>query len=112
MEDHTSLIGEGLKHDPLSSGVKTFDKSELCAILNEVGLTDYTFYYPYPDYKLPMQIYSDDYLPKVGELSQNYNNLDQERVEVFREKDGFDFAITHHLFPEVSNSFLVVALGE
>ena len=59
-----------------------------------------------------MQIYSDDYLPKVGELSQNYNNLDQERVEVFLERDGFDFAIAHNLFPEVSNSFLVVALGE
>lgn len=112
MEDHTSLIGEGLKHYPVSSGVKTFDKSELCAILNSAGLSNHTFYYPHPDYKLPMQIYSDDYLPKVGELSQNYNNLDQERVEVFLERDGFDFAIAHNLFPEVSNSFLVVALGE
>lgn len=107
MEDHTSLIGEGLKNYPSTSGVHTFERSELEEVFQKAGISAYKFYYPYPDYKLPLQIYSDEYLPKCGELRNNYNNLDQERVEIFKEDEAFDFAIKNGIFPQLSNSYLV-----
>ena len=106
-EDHTGLIGEGLKNYPTTSGVRTFDKGELEEIFEKVNMTDYEFYYPYPDYKFPLRIYSDEYLPKEGELNLNNNNLDQERIEVFEEQSTFDYMIKNNAFPLFSNSYLV-----
>lgn len=106
-EDHTGLVGEGLKRYPTTNGVKTFDRMELEEILQKSQCDNYEFFYPYPDYKLPLQIYSDDYLPKKGELCQNYNNLDQERIEIFNESDMFDKIIDMGRFPEFSNSYLI-----
>lgn len=107
MEDHTSLVGEGLKNYPVTTGVRTFGRQELEEIFHEAGMERYEFYYPYPDYKLPLRIYSDEYLPKAGELNTNNNNLDQERIELFKEQEAFDFVIRHNLFPQFSNSYLV-----
>ena len=71
------------------------------------------FYYPYPDYKLPMVIYSDVYLPKKGELNSNINNLDRDRYIMFDEGKVFDDIIEQNMFPQYSNSFLVLlSLGE
>lgn len=107
-EDHTARIGEGLDHYPNTSGVKTYDKAELCSIMQKAGFTDYEFFYPYPDYKLPLEIYSDSYLPQKGSLSQNINNLDQQRMYFFDESDAFDKALELGIFDEVSNSFEII----
>ena len=70
------------------------------------------FYYPYPDYKLPEVIFSDDYLPKANELTMNHRNFDFDRVEIFDENKVYAGLIEEGLFSEFSNSFLVVAQGE
>ena len=67
------------------------------------------FYYPYPDYKLPMAIYSDKFLPSLGDLRNNMRNFDGDRVILFDEGKAFDNIIENGLFPEFSNSFLVIA---
>ena len=66
-------------------------------------------YYPYPDYKFPMEIYSDAYLPKKGELNDNARNADRDRYVLFQETAAYNTLIGEGLFPEFSNSFLIAA---
>ena len=65
------------------------------------------------DYKFPLTIYSDEYLPKCGELKVTAYNYDRARMELFDEMRVEDTLISNGLFPEFSNSFFVrVKWGE
>lgn len=108
-EDHFGDYFEGVEGYTNTSGVKTFAKKELEDILCKAGLDKYKFYYPYPDYKMPHKIYSDDYLPRVGELNTNIQNFDRERMLLFDESKVYNNLIKEGLFAECSNSFLVIA---
>ena len=111
-EDHEGTYFEGLEGYPKTKGVKTFSRTELSNIISQAGEFLTSFYYPYPDYKFPMTIYSDEYLPKKGELSHAFANYDRERIFLFDEPRVYDSLIESGLFPEFSNSFLVVAQWE
>lgn len=110
-EDHTGLYFEGLEGYPATDYVRTFSRPELEEVMRQAGFENYEFYYPYPDYKLPEKIYSDAYLPKKGELNRNRQNLDRERMQVFQEERVYDSLAGSGLFPQFSNSFLVVLHG-
>lgn len=107
-EDHTGGLFEGLENYPNPCGVRTFSRPELEKLFTEAGFCSWKFYYPYPDYKLPMTVYSDEYLPKAGELNTNIWNFDRDRLVLFDEKQVFDSLLESGLFPLYSNSFLVV----
>lgn len=107
-EDHVGKYFEGIEDYSTTNGIKTFSKTELEKIIITSGFDKYEFYYPYPDYKLPTNIYSDRYLPKEGELTNNYYNFDTERIILFDENKVYDTIIKEGLFPIYSNSFLVV----
>ena len=106
-EDHKGRAFEGIEGYPTTSGVRTFSKAELEALLQKNGYQNYEFYYPYPDYKLPTVIYSDSYLPKKGELLNNIRNFDADRYVMFDEGKAFDGIIESGYFPIFSNSFFV-----
>ena len=108
-EDHVGTYFEGLEGYPNTSGVKTFSRKELKDLIESAGDFETKFYYPYPDYKFPMTIYSDEYLPKKGELRDNFCNFDRERMQLFDEPRVYDTLVDSGLFPEFSNSFLVLA---
>ena len=108
MEDHTATYFSGIEGYVGVENVRTFSKKELKEIADEVGLKKQTFYYPYPDYKLPLSIYSDEYLPKPGELNNNFRNFDNERMVLFDESREFDNIIKDGLFDQYSNSYLVI----
>lgn len=108
-EDHTGLYFEGLEGYPTTDYVRTFSKPELEQVMREAGLAKQKFYYPYPDYKFVERIYSDEYLPKKGELNRNRQNFDRQRMQLFREERVYDTLIESGLFAQFSNSFLVVA---
>lgn len=107
-EDHLSTYFSGIEDYPDGGVVRTFTKGGLERILKECGEEQYHFYYPYPDYKFMTTVYSDRYLPKVGELSNNLRNFDQERLQLFDEKNVFDMLIREGMFPLYSNSYMVV----
>lgn len=107
-EDHLQQYFIGLEGYPVGSGVKTFSKMELEQIAVESGLEKYKFFYPYPDYKFPMSIYSDEYLPKRGELNNNMRNFDGDRMMLFDETKVFDTIVQEGLFPLYSNSYLII----
>ena len=108
-EDHTGEYFGGIEGYGSDAKVKTFSKSSLEKLLDRSGLTCRRFYYPYPDYKLPHTIYSDDFLPGIGDLNTNLRNYDNDRLLLFDETKAFDSMIEEKRFPEFSNSFIVVA---
>ena len=111
-EDHTNRYFEGIESYPGNFGVNTFSKAELEQMFTRTGFSEYKFYYPYPDYKLPEVIYSDDYLPKHGDLDNNIRNYDSERLLLFDESKAFNSVIAAESFPLFANSFLICLTNE
>ncbi len=108
-EDHTGGYFDGLEDYPGQDDIHTFSRPELEEILSLNGFPKSHFYYPYPDYKLPTVIYSDDYLPRTGSLNTNIWNFDRDRLILFDETKVFNSLIRSGLFSQFSNSFLVIA---
>ncbi len=106
-EDHLGTFFSGICGYPQGSKVKTLNYREWIHLLEKNGFRQYQFYYPYPDYKFPIAIYSDERLPQKGELNRNLSNLDRERYSFFDEGrfwdslDGTDYA------KDFANSFLI-----
>ena len=111
MEDHLGTFFSGIEDYAQGGGVRTFSRNRLEQMFRESGLTEYSFYYPYPDYKFMTTLYSDGRLPKPGELYDNQRNFDRERLNLFDEKQAFDGIAKDELFSVFSNSYLAV-IGE
>ncbi len=109
-EDHVGKYFEGIEGYTTTSGVKTFSKKVLKEMIEDSGYQDVKFAYPYPDYKLPTTIYTDDFLPVKGELVNNLRNFDADRMVFFDETKVWDTMIEAGLFHEFSNSFFVEAV--
>ena len=65
------------------------------------------FFYPYPDFRYPLFIYSDDRLPYQGELAHYDVNFSQPRFWTFSDVRGFDSVIENNIFTRFANCFLV-----
>lgn len=107
-EDHLGTYYSGLEGYPEGGSARTFTRPGLEQIFRDCGVRDYSFFYPYPDYKFPTAIYSDRRLPHIGELTENIRNFDRDRMVNFNEKYVFDGIIKDGLFPVFSNSYLAV----
>lgn len=107
-EDHAGTYFESLENYPKKGGARTFTRRGLEEILKKVGIEQYHFYYPYPDYKFMHTIYSDERLPNVGELSTNIRNFDRERMLLFDETAVFNTVLEEKEFPLFSNSYMVI----
>jgi len=111
-EDHLGDYFSGIENYPNGGAVRTFTRKAMENILKKNGLENFSFYYPYPDYKFMTTLYSDAYLPKTGELANNLRNFDRDRLMLFDEKKVYDSIIKEGSFPDFSNSFLVVIGSE
>lgn len=111
-EDHAGTYFCGLEGYPEGGSARTFTRPGLEKIFKNCGVKNYSFYYPYPDYKFPTVIYSDRRLPHQGELTDNIRNFDRDRMVLFNEKYVFDGTIQDGLFDVFSNSYLVMIGGE
>ena len=58
-EDHTGNRFDGITGYAGVDRVRTFSRQKLEEMLHDTGFTDTAFYYPVPDYKMPVEIYSD-----------------------------------------------------
>ena len=110
-EDHTGRFFDGIEGYPETDYVRTFSKAGLLRIFREAGFRNCEFRYPYPDYKFPMALYSDAYLPKRGELRNNMVNFDRRRMLLFDEAKAYD-ALLPEEYPLFSNSFFVTLSEE
>lgn len=107
-EDHINEFFVGIEGYNDVDRAKTFSNVELKNMLIENGLNHFEFFYPYPDYKFPLCIYSDTYLPKSGCLTNNMKNYDNDRLFLFDEGLAFDNILESNMFPFFSNSFLII----
>ena len=86
----------------------SFGKKEYERLLMEAGFSTIETYYPYPDYRFPNAVYSDERLPEPGELTDNICNFDKDRYVLFDEAKVFGGLAEEGLFPALANSFLFV----
>lgn len=108
VEDHLGNYFSGLENYPKGGPARTFSRNGLEKICQNAGVSNYCFYYPYPDYKFMHTLYSDDRLPRRGELSTNLRNFDKDRLMLFDEKNAFDGVIEEGVFPVFSNSYVLM----
>ncbi|MDX9856090.1 MAG: methyltransferase domain-containing protein [Candidatus Moranbacteria bacterium] len=112
-EDHTGKFFDSIENYPSKKGVKTFGKKEISDLLYEAGFSDLKFYYPMPDYKLPIEIFSDEYLPTMNHNIRMgmfpVRDYSKEREFLFNEKLAMDNIIQNGQFDFFANSFLIFA---
>lgn len=107
-EDHTGRMYDGIEgYINSDAKVRTFSKNELEDIIKEAGYDDVNFYYPFPDYKLPTQVYSPEFLPDGKDLVCSLDCYDNNRIRVFDETVAFENIIDAGMFEFFSNSYFI-----
>lgn len=105
-EDHTGKFFSGLNEYDNGEKVKTFSKVELDEQINKAGLCSLKYYYPYPDYKFPSEIFTDETLFEKKPSSFDYP-MDMSRIKLFEERKVYDSLMKLGVIDKFSNSFLV-----
>lgn len=105
-EDHTGNFFSGINNYVAPEKVRTFTKEELHRLISSVQLYPKKYYYPFPDYKFPAEIYTDSTIntmfPTVLDLP-----LDMSRAELFDEKSVYRSLMEMGVMNKFANSFLV-----
>jgi fibrillarin-like rRNA methylase len=110
-EDHFGIPFCGIEgYRDVGDKARTFSRSELNRLILGVGFSSTYFYYPFPDYKLPTVIYSDGYLPDIGDALPPHPAYDLPRVSVFNERMAMSSLFGSEEYKFFSNSFLVEAV--
>lgn len=110
-EDHTGVLFDGITDYKNTHHVRTFTKPEINELLKECDYGAVQYYYPMPDYKMATVIYSDDFLPKQGDIRNVTNVYDRERYLLFNEEIVYDQLCKDELIDYFANSFLIIAEG-
>ena len=105
-EDHTAIKYDGIIGYKNKKGIRTFGKEELKQILQKSGFLNYKFYYPLPDYKLPLQIFSENYLSTEEKIEEYNTYFLNEQIE-FDEKSAYKEVIKNNMFEFFANSFFI-----
>lgn len=114
-EDHVGARFFGVQDLYTGKTARTFGRVELTSLLAAAGLTNTSFFYPFPDYKLPSVVLSE-----LALLDGDFNAADVVAHCTARDYNGspyrsFDEALAidvvhrNQLLADLSNSFLVVA---
>lgn len=107
-EDHTDLYFFGIEGYPGNHSVRTFSKTELSELLENSGFPHMKYYYPYPDYKFPTEIFTDDTLYE-NMYGKAYPVYTDKNFELFSETAGIKNLVKEKILDRFVNSFLVVA---
>ncbi|MBT8146890.1 MAG: class I SAM-dependent methyltransferase, partial [Gammaproteobacteria bacterium] len=112
-EDHLKLMFEGIEGYPVfADKVRTFGRVELEQLLS-AHFPNIKFYYPYPDYKIPDAVLSEEMLLSghAGELVAGFASRDHygPMPKLFDESLATLELARNELLPTFSHSFLVIA---
>src|ERR1022692_4168771 len=114
-EDHVGIPFFGVQDLYGTRTARTFGRRELIALLSATGLSQVRFYYPFPDYKLPSVVLSENALTDPGFDAIDLLARCHARDYTGSPYRGFDEALsfsvlhTNGLLADLSNSFLIVA---
>jgi len=113
-EDHYGTLFRSLEGYPSYQGIRTFSKNELSDLLHKAGFKKVDFYYPFPDYKMPSSILTDEGLSQDINISKSsyapISDLSNERVPLFNEITMADSLDKENILGKFSNSFLIDAI--
>lgn len=109
-EEHTKRQFLGLNSYDTYDYVRTFSRAELESILDRSGFSDWSFFYPFPDYGMPSEIHSDASLELLPYAHKHYNPTLQryrffDETRLFRtfQKEGIAANFAHHFLVEIFN---------
>ena len=77
-------------------------------LLQSAGVEDYNRYYLDPDSDYTVHIFSDDYLPKAGDIVKRIYNVNYDRLMLFDEASAFSKAVQDEMYPVFANDYLIV----
>ena len=104
-EPYTHRYFAGLEND----GIRLYSPGRMRRLLTETGFGCQQTYYPYPDERFALNIYSDRYLPKKGDMNYNIANYEDDRILLFDEQKVFDSIIEEGQLPFFANACLFLA---
>lgn len=105
-EDHTNRYYDGLNEYGDNHSVRTFSKTELQRIAQKCGITKWKFYYPYPDYKFPTEIFTDQNV-NDDNFGKPYSEYQDSRVKLFDEIKMIKTFRAEGVMGSFTNSFLI-----
>ncbi|MHB8788711.1 MAG: methyltransferase domain-containing protein [Desulfobulbaceae bacterium] len=113
-EDHFGQPDIGLYGYPVDKGIQTYDKRQWERIFSDAGVGKYTFVYPFPDYKLPRVLLSDDFVadePYAYSLLNRISSADHLSGWQATDDEYLRWKALHEsgYLGEFANSFLIVA---
>ena len=113
-EDHTGVMFDGIEGYPrYERKARTFGRAELEDRLRR-HFENVAFYYPWPDYKIPSCVLSEDMLAAVdpSELIGSFLSVDygdRRRRPLFDEALAWKELAANRMVPEMAHSLLAVA---
>lgn len=114
-EDHTGQAYLGIENRYTSTTAITFGKLELEALLTRSGFPSHNFLYPFPDYKLPHTLITDQGMQNADFDAHMLLLENFEYIQSAYYSSHFSTSLTgrevetNGLLPDLSNSFLVLA---
>ncbi len=109
-EDHVGKFYAGINGYCQGEHVQTFTRSELSELCHKAGLRVYNWFYPYPDYKFPTEIFTDDSVNTIVPTDTDAA-LDMARAKLFDKQEVYRAFMHDGIAGNFSNSFLL-ELGE
>jgi 2-polyprenyl-3-methyl-5-hydroxy-6-metoxy-1,4-benzoquinol methylase len=108
-EDHTNRLFDSIENYPHYDRVRTFSNTEIRKLLKQAEFRWMTFYYPVPDYRLPKEVFSEDYPPTLAHniAEMESNNYDHDTLCLFDRRRVCDNIIENGMFELFSHSFLI-----
>lgn len=108
-EDHLGKPFVGISGYTREDKVKTFTRSQLEKLVLQNGFVRTKFYYPFPDYKLPVVIYDDESIMQTEIEFPRQHNYDMDIMECFDQNAAFCSLKGTEEIKYFANSFLVEA---
>lgn len=114
-EDHVGIPYFGIEDRYSNTTAVTWGRSELLEIMRAAGLSHIDELYPFPDYKLPQLILTQNslsYGPVLRDLLTQYapaNDTEVSFQRSFSEAAAWKIVAENRLVPDLANSFLLVA---
>jgi len=117
-EDHLGRPWAGVEGYGQGEGVETFSRRGLGGLLDACGLSNQTWFFPFPDYKLPTVVLSeaayaeDDATILVDQLVRSpVTGATSARALLCDDRRAHQVLLKAGLGPDVANSFLVIAMA-
>lgn len=118
-EDHAGEAFFGIEDKYSVDGVVTFGRKELLRRIKQAGFTHHQWWFPLPDYKLPISVISEEALDEVLQFDAAslcarsvVEDFQRPTTTLFSLQESWKPICRNGLFPELANSFLLVSSKE